>query len=183
MKSLTELVKIYKRQDLTAQDIEDATGRKILLFSELRKYKSLDDLLSKHGFVIILLQVNNQYNGHWVCLSKNDKTGVYRWADPYGISPFTEVKDYVPYDYKNFPDYIKELFERSSNIEYNKVDYQAKQPTISTCGRYAIVFSKLRNLSLNDIEVLFKTNNVAYLQDTDNVVTLLTMLWLGDLTK
>jgi len=182
--SIQSLVKYFKRQDLTGNEITQATGKPPVIFSDLKKYSSLEQLLGKEGYVVILLQVNSANSGHWVAITKDDNTGKFRWCDPYGIPWMVEIRDYVPFDHTNFPNYIKELFSQNNQqTEYNTVDYQAKQPGISTCGRYATLFTKLRNISLKQIDLLFKTNSVSYLQDSDNLVTLLTLLMMGNIPE
>ena len=176
------MIKHFVLKDLDGQEILQLTGRSPVLFSDLGKYKSIKQLLGKEGFVVLLLQTVNVASGHFVAITENTQTGKIRYFDSYGFSPLLEIQEYVPFDNKNYPNYLVRLF-RDVDFEYNKIDYQSKHPGVSTCGRWASIACKLRNLSLLQIRELFKGNSNAWLQDSDNVACMLTMLPIHNITE
>ena len=62
---------------------------RILTYNELSKYKSIDKLLPKHkSYFILLYPVGSEFNGHWVCMTRYDKTLEY--FSSYGTKPDIE---------------------------------------------------------------------------------------------
>lgn len=178
--SLETLVKYYKMTDLTGQEIETLTGKTPILYSSLGKYKNVEEVVGKEGFCVILLQTSSKTTGHWCCLTRNDNTGLIRWCDSYGFFPDAE-RQYTKYD-QALPKYLTNLLE-GHQFEYNKQDYQSKKAGTSTCGRFASLFCKFRNLSLLQIKELYTTNQGAFFKDVDNTVCLLTLIGLQDITQ
>ena len=59
---------------------------KLIMFNELKKYKTIEQLLPKHkSYFILLYPVQSETSGHWVCLTRFDKTIEY--FDSYGNKP------------------------------------------------------------------------------------------------
>jgi len=178
--SLESMVQYFKMRDLTGSEIEKTIGRPPILYSDLKKYKSLKQLLQGFGYAIILLQTSSKTTGHFIAITQNNNTGKYRFSDSYGMDP-TTILSYLPYD-KNLPQYIVDLF-RGVDSEHNTIDYQSKNNGVSTCGRWATLFCKFRDLSLPQFHAIFKTNKSAYLQQSDNDACLLTLMMLDDITS
>jgi hypothetical protein len=112
---------------------------KIVRFSDLYKYKSLIELLpKKNSFVVIFLETENYYRGHWVALMRYNN--YFEFFDSYGL---TEQQDYslVPNKTKedlNEKDYLKILF-KGYNVVQNKKDFQKWSDKIDTCGRWVVI--------------------------------------------
>jgi hypothetical protein len=180
------MVQHFKYKDLDGKEIEQLTGREPILYSTLGKYKSLNQLLGKYNFVVLLLQTSNISTGHFVAITKPDGDGKFRYFDSYGFSPLTEIQEYVPFDNKHYPNYLPALF-KNVEWEHNSIDYQSKKSgrngEVSTCGRWSSIACKFRNIPLPAISTLFKTNASAFLQDTDNTACLLTMLTLRNVPE
>jgi hypothetical protein len=175
--SLEQLVKFFNQRDLTGEEIQNLTGKAPVMYSDLPKYKTLDALLGKERHVVLLYQTSNKTTGHFVAITANDD-GVIRWCESYGYSP-EQVRTMTPYD-DPFPTYIVNLLS-DYQVEYNKFDFQQKGKGVSTCGRWASIFCRLRNVPLNKIIQMVSTNASSFLRDYDNIATVLTLLGLNDI--
>jgi hypothetical protein len=175
--SLETIVNYYKKRDLTADEIERLLHKKVILYSDLKNYKSIYEVLGKENFAVILYQCSSYSNGHYIALSKNDKTGKIRYFCSFGLSPLTELQ-YTKYD-QRLPPYLLQLLN-GVDYEVNKIDYQGKYSNV--CGRYSILACNLRNISLQQIYILLSTNS-GFFKDRDNLVCALTLLPLDDIEK
>jgi hypothetical protein len=178
--SLETIVSHFIKSDLTGDEIKRLTGKSPVLYSDLKNYSSLKQLLGSENCVIVLYQTSSRTTGHYVAITMN-KAGKIRYCDSYGIqSPDAELQ-FTPFD-KVLPKYLTKLLA-PYQFESNSVDYQSKSSNVSTCGRYASLFCRFKDLSLRQINELFGGNKDVYLQRADNVATLLTLLSLNDITE
>jgi len=178
--NLEQMTLKYKMEDLTGDEIQRLTGKPPILFSELSNFSNIDQVLGKENHAVILYQTSSRTQGHYVAITRNDLTGKIRYCDPYGIpSPLKEVQ-YTQYD-QALPNYLQNLLA-NTNYEANTTDFQSWRAGVSTCGRYASLFCKLRNLSLLQIDYLLKRNS-GFLANPDNVATILTLMALDDIAK
>jgi hypothetical protein len=178
--SLELIVKHFNTRDLDGDEIETLTGKLPVLYSELGKYKTLDELLGKENHAIVLYETSSKGFGHFVAITRDDDTGKVRYADSYGIpNPDTELQ-FTAYD-KPLPKYLNKLLE-PYDYESNTYPYQGKRKGVSTCGRWSSLFCRFRNLSLRQIQEMFTMNKSEFLSDTDNAATLLTLFPLRDIT-
>ena len=124
----------------------------ILKYNELAKFKTIESLLPKHkSYVILLYPVASEMNGHWVALTRFNKTIEY--SDSYGLAPDIPFT-WSTSKFQNNKRYLSELLNKSKyNVVYNSIDFQSKRDEmISTCGAYA-VFRVLTMIELNaDLE-------------------------------
>lgn len=127
---------------------------KILTYNELAKFKTIEKLLPRHkSYFILLYPVENINSGHWVCMTRYDKTLEY--FDSYGEKPD------VPLSWGSFNDtqkYLSNLLGRTKlRIHYNTINFQNKKDyTISTCGSYVV----FRILTLTEMNLDLERNNV-----------------------
>jgi hypothetical protein len=118
---------------------DDVKKIRIVRFSDLYKYKSLQELLpKKNSFIVIFLETESYSSGHWVLICRYNSS--FEYYDSYGL---TEKEDYslIPEDTKkelNEKDYLKELFKNNLVIE-NKKDFQKWGDKVSTCGRWVVI--------------------------------------------
>ena len=182
--TLEQLVLKYKSKDLSGQDIVALTGKQPVLYSDLRKYTSLQQLCGPERACIVLYQTSQKTEGHFVCLSINRK-GVARFVDPYGLQNGTEKIYGASYD-ANMPRYIENLlapYKDRDMFEHSKIDYQAKNPNVSTCGRWSSIFFLWKDLSLVEIQQLLLYNKDPFMANTDNCAVLLTLLGLSNIRE
>lgn len=177
MPSLQDIIAVYKMRDLSGDQIKALVGKGPILYSDLGRYKTINQLLGPEKFAIILLQTSNKTTGHFVSVSMNDATGRVRFFDSYGYSP-DQILQFTPYD-QQLPLYLKALLN-GVDYEYNSVDYQSKTPGTSTCGRYACLSVMWRNLTLSQFHELLLTNKDKWLSP-DNIVTMLTSVQLHNI--
>ena len=121
----------------------------IITYDELSKVKDIEKLLPRHkSYFILLYPVESKTNGHWVCMSRYDKTLEY--FDSYGLPPDK------PLDWGKFkqtPHYLSQLLAKTElRINYNTIDFQNKRDyNISTCGAYSVF--RVRTLSEMNLDV------------------------------
>jgi len=174
--SLETLVKHYNYTDLNGEEIERLIGKPPVLYSDLENNPSLEKLLGKEKYFVLLYQTSNKTTGHYVCISANDE-GQVRFVDSYGLHP-SQIRTMTPFDDK-YPTFIINLLA-PYQVEYNTFDYQGKKG-VSTCGRWASLFCRLRNVPLSSINRMLTTNKSEFLNDYDNTATLLTLYSLNDI--
>jgi len=183
--SLESIVNYFKQRDLSGNEIENLTGKYPVLYSDLRKYSNLSELLGKHNYAVLLYQTSSRTSGHFVSISYDSDTDTIRGCDSYGI-PLDTEQQYAAFD-RPLPKYLTLLVEKhmrnnpSCKFEYNTHDYQRKSSKITTCGRYASLFSLFYKIPLNRIHQMFRDNNSAFLSDADNVATILTLVGLDNI--
>ena len=176
--SLEDCVNYFIKQDLTGEEIEKLTGKPVVLYSDLAKYKTISQLLGKEKAVVILYQTSSRTSGHFICICEDDEGNV-KYCDSYALNPDNELQ-FTPYD-KPLPKYLVKLL--GDNYTSNPFEYQSKKPNVSVCGRYASLFFLWRNLSFLQIREILKHNKDVYLQDSDNVVCLLTLVGLSEIRE
>ena len=180
--SVEMLVNYYKGQDLSGTDIQTLTGRAPVLYSDLKNFSSISELLGKFHFVILLYQTSAVNTGHFVCLRENDQ-GELSYSDSYGYKYDTEQSLGATFDLR-FPPYLTQLIEKDGRVcDWNKYDYQRKSGAIATCGRYSSVFAMWRNLSFEEIKGIFTKNSDPWLNVPDNLVVVMTLLPLSNIKE
>lgn len=172
---------------LTDVDIKDYFGGKInvIKLSELKKYRSLEDLLGKYGRVVILIETEPN-NGHYVCISKVNPKGkkpYYLFFDSYGIYPENELK-WVQKKYQGklgqhkniLIDFLLNRDRKDIPIHFSELKLQGSGKGISTCGRHCIVRLEYPDLSEYQYAELIGLNPE---MDADHLVVELTKDKLG----
>lgn len=185
--SLQNIVAEYIKKPLSGQEIKRLTGVSPILYSDLAKYKKLEDVLAVYGkpYAIILYQVSSKTDGHYNAIGVNFEGQPFQF-DPYGY-PDIKIQQLSPYDEK-LPDYITPLLEdyskrKNKQMIINKVDYQSKSGNVADCGRHsglACIFSQF--MTFQNMSELYFHNQSSYLKG-DNVATLLTLMCLDDIGR
>jgi hypothetical protein len=173
--NIDKLINQYEKIAIDNEQIMKALDNKtkIILYTDLDKYKNINELLQPHDNVVLLYQTTNNNFGHWTCIWKKDNT-VY-FFDPYGMAPDTEIK-FCPYIKKANDQYILSNMLKSSvyAIETNKTPYQSltwdKKIVPNTCGRHCIVRLKLRHLNHDQYKNFMKSAHY----DSDKLVSIMT---------
>lgn len=166
---------------LSGEDIKNFFGGqvKILLFSDIADYDTLDDLLDPYGRVVILFE-RSRKTGHWTGLFRSSKE-TYKgkprvfFFDSYGIRPESELK-YS--EGKNV--YLKQrrntllrLF-KGQGVKYSDVQLQKWKPNINSCGRHVLARLSCDNLNSYEYADLIKSQT----NDPDQFITDATNLYL-----
>lgn len=167
-------IKKMMKKSLSNDDISEILDHKtkILTYPELSQYKTLDELLSPHGNVIILYLTGENY-GHWTCLFKLDKNNV-EFFDPYAMKPDRELK-LIPMHFrkikKQIYPHLSHLLNNSKYIiHYNDYQLQKYVKDINTCGRHCVVRLLFKNMEIDDYIKIMTDQNI----NPDQIVTYLT---------
>jgi len=113
---------------------------KILKYSELAKYKSIDELLPNKKDFAVLLYEESPNVGHWVCLLKYPNT--IEFFDPYGGKPDSQL-NWLPKSKATRLGQGRKLLSAlldhcSQKVVYNPIAYQKESPEINNCGRHCV---------------------------------------------
>jgi len=176
--SLENIVKYFNKRDLTGDEIETLIGKAPITFSDLAKFKTIEEVLGPEKYCIILYQTSSKTDGHFVAITQYDD-GTISYRESYGYNPL-QVKNLCPYD-DPLPRYVVQLLY-DHKVEYNRFDFQQKGKGVSTCGRWSAIFCRMRQVPLKDLIRLVITNKSEFLSDYDNIATVLTLLSLKDIT-
>jgi len=131
-------------------------GGKIMKYSELNNYSSLDHLLPEPKDYRIILTETKPSSGHWCLLSKypNKKGGdTVEWFDSYGMRPDGELS-FISSAMKRIlgesNHKLTQLIDGSGmNHTYNKKKFQILADNISTCGRWCMLRAKMMEMGFD----------------------------------
>lgn len=173
--SMLNVLRQIETQPFSEDEILTLVDHKanLVLYPDIKQYRSIDHLLGPYGAVIILYitgQSGSTVYGHWTCLFRIDNNTL-EWFDPYGMKPDQEL-----YMSKiKYPFFLSNLLKQSHyNIIYSIHRLQStKNMSISTCGRFVGLRIQLRNIPIKEFARLL--TSVRGLTP-DNVVTLMTAL-------
>lgn len=132
---------------LSDADITNYLGggkEKIVKYSELADYETLEDLLPEERDYRIVLTESKRNQGHWCALVRNGNTFI--WFDSYGAKPDGELK-FIPMRIRRMLGEVKHHLTRllsttnpSQQVIYNKKRFQSLSDDVDTCGRWVVAF-------------------------------------------
>lgn len=142
-KHYNKLIGEAKPEPLGEDDIRQfIPSAKIIKYSDLKNYQTIDQLLPrKKDFVIILYQ-NSPNEGHWTILMKDDK--YLEYFDSYGNKVDEPLKWISKEENNNLgimEPYLSKIINNSNyKLNYNKTKFQSdnNHSEISTCGRHCL---------------------------------------------
>jgi len=165
---------------LSNTDITDLLDDKvkILLYPDIIKFKTIDELLKPFGAVIILFESKPNY-GHWCAIWKLNKNTV-SFFNSYGGYPDDSLlhidEGFRWISNQKYP-YLSHLLVQSPyNLTYNEYNYQAHSQDIKTCGRWCVLRILLRDLNDDQFHKFVVDNIRRYHITPDELVTLLTTI-------
>jgi hypothetical protein len=111
---------------------------KIIVYNDLAKYNSIDELLPNDKSFIFMLIESSENKGHWVGLCRYGDT--CEFFDSYGGKPDSQLKwnsstknEALGQDEK----YLTNLLAgHGGHVVYNPIKYQGAGGDINTCGRH-----------------------------------------------
>lgn len=156
--------KLDKYKDIALSDVDminlmDGKAR-IVLYPDLSKFSSLEELLHPYGvtFILYLWHVNPTF-GHWVVLI--DGPEFIEYFDPYGLPPDAWL-DELEEPFKTESGQGKPLltkllvdYDGPKELTYNEFQFQALNKGTQDCGRWAALRGLLREISLKEFKKLF----------------------------
>lgn len=163
MDQLTGLIEKYKNVALSDDDIRKFMGNeaKIITYSKLKDYDSIEQLLQPFNAVFILFEWREGY-GHWVLLIKNEISAAEQtveYFDPYGhFVDYWLKKISEPFrtdSGQKDPMLSKLLIEYNGEMSWNNFDFQKMHKKIRTCGMWCVLRALLKELSLETFKDLF----------------------------
>lgn len=158
---MDEVINYLSKKPFSDKDIyELSNGTRILKYSELNNYRSLDELLKPYKSAVILYEFKENY-GHWVAII--DHGNEIEFFDSYGYKPDYQIKFCNKLLRGKFGlNYIltELLYNSGKDIIYNNHPLQSNNSKISTCGRYCAFRVAMKHLKLNKFLNLFKHNQM-----------------------
>jgi hypothetical protein len=122
----------------------DAGSSKIIKYSDLDQFRTIEELLPKDVDFRIILIEQNPNSGHWTCILRYGKT--IEWFDSYGIK-FDEELNFISkvknrllgQDVKFLTILLNDAKARGWNVIWNKKKLQQLKDGINTCGRWCLL--------------------------------------------
>lgn len=144
-------IKKLTGRSLTNFEIIDALeGKtKIIMYSDLKNVKNIEDILEPYENCIILYQ-NSPMSGHWVVL--NSRHNCYEFFDSYGGDVDSQLK------YANFvkTPYLSRLLEKTKALVIcNPFELQEKTDGVNSCGRWCLLRVMLKDMPLMEFVSMF----------------------------
>ena len=137
----------------------------IILYNDLKKYNSIDEILPNKKSYAIILYLNSPNSGHWVSIMRPDNNTI-EYFDSYGgeiDKPLSWISKEENAKLGITEPYLTNLLKKSKyNIIHNKTQFQLKgkgNEDISTCGRhccYRIQCMKNKNMSIDDYKKMME---------------------------
>jgi hypothetical protein len=182
-KQLVKYIHEAEKKSLSNNDILKLCNGQcnVVTYSELPKYRNLDELLGTFDACVLLYQTGVNY-GHWCAIIKiNPK--LVEFFDPYGFFPDSELK-FVPQGlrartHQNFKYLSKLLYESPYQLSFNDDKFQKYASNVNSCGRHSVIRILLKHLPLEQYNELMNSTQF----NPDFIVTFLTELIEGNLNK
>ena len=151
----------------------------IILYPELSKYESIDELLPNDKSYCIILYEDKLNSGHWCCVLKfND---IYEYFDSFGKTIDNPLKNWLSKGQRIKLDenvfYLSNLLNQTDKeVIYNKIDFQVDNPSIQTCGRFCIhrILMMLKGMNLQEYQRYMKQRKSEEHLTYDELVSKLT---------
>ena len=130
---------------LSDVDIKDylGTDAKILKYSELSKYNTIDELLPNVKDFAVILYENSSNNGHWTALAR-PKDNEITYFDSYGgyvDHPLTWTDKRTRNGLGENIKYLSNLLDKcKEDVYYNKHKYQSGKESVADCGRWVVCY-------------------------------------------
>lgn len=124
---------------------------KVLPYSELSKFKTIDEVLEPYGRVALLYMSKPGF-GHWVLLHKR-KGNIIELFDSYGLCVDSEL-DFIDPDFRKKSNQMRQhltnlMIQPKYTVHYNDKPIQSLKKGVSTCGRWALCRAVNNDLSVD----------------------------------
>ena len=128
---------------LSNEEIEQAIGPCVILYSDLEKYPTIQNLLPRNGDYVVILVREKKNSGHWVLLYRKGLHH-YVYFNSYGYKWDTQMKEVLSKEaIDNLNSQGDELTRllKEQKVQYNKIKYQGA--TSEVCGRWVIFIVRM----------------------------------------
>ena len=143
---------------LSNEEIEQSIGPCVILYSDLEKYPTTQNLLPRNGEYVVILVREKKNSGHWVLLYRKG-LHQYIYFNSYGYNYDKQMREVltpqVINDLNSQGDELTRLL-RGQKVQYNKNKYQGA--TSAVCGRWVIFIVRMLkdNITFPKIQSLLK---------------------------
>jgi hypothetical protein len=116
---------------------------KILKYSQLARYNSINQLLPKETDYCIVLYEDSHNSGHWCVISRYlDKKDTIEFFDPYG-NIFDKQLDWTPLETRKQLGEGRKILTPlldccTQKVVWNPIKYQKESSSINDCGRHCV---------------------------------------------
>lgn len=157
-------IKYYESIGLSDQDLMKLVNGKgkVVLYRDLVKYRTLDELLFPYDVVFLLYETEPKW-GHWNVIFRRGKNNeIVECFDPYGTKGHLDDQLYLikqPFrkqSNQEFPQLTYLLYNSPYDIDYNEYDFQRHAKDNNTCGRWCFVRWLFKDLTLEEFCEFFK---------------------------
>ena len=177
--SIDTIIKDGEKVSLSDTDILNITDNKckVMRYQDLENYDNIDQALEPHGAIVLLYQHEADF-GHWVAVFKVNNSTIEVF-DSYGIPIDSEI-DFSPFQIRRHKGekvaHLTHLIEQSqyTKVLENKVPLQNDKKDVNTCGRWASIRIRFRDVPLKQFDKMFRNTSCG---DSDFTVTALTLLF------
>ena len=121
--------------------LESALGKgtKTIVYADLRKYNTIEELLPKIGSFQIILLRDNPSSGHWVCIERKSED-LYYYFNSFGESYNQDlylISSSIRKMLGSFDNYLNDLL-KNKKVEIMNKKFQ--QDYSAVCGRWCVLF-------------------------------------------
>ena len=169
-------LKDRERVQLTEQDIQRIafpSKVKILVYEDLAKMDTINDIFPGDTEAIALLYQTTRNSGHWVTLLFNKRARRLTFYDSYGF----RVDDELKLEHYNHEAHLTRILGNSEDLfdifDENNKRMQQRVEDVNTCGRYTALRCRYKYLKNSEFNDMIKP---IMLKHPDEVVTMLTFL-------
>ena len=148
---MNDIIKRLENTALSNYDILLLLDNKvnIVLYPDLYKYTSIDQLLNPYNCAIILYESRKHY-GHWCSIIKRDNS--IEFFNPYGGLP-DDCLNHINLDFRIESNQVIPILkllmhESPYELHYNEFQFQQKGYDIKTCGRHCVVRCMLKKYDI-----------------------------------
>jgi len=158
---------------------------KIIKYSDLDNYKSIDKLLKINDYKIILIE-SQQNAGHWVVILKYKKDNkiIIEYFNSYGMKPEADLSyvgsamnKILENDKGNLKELLNDAISKGYEVIYNKKRFQSSNKKVNTCGRWIIlriIMMKHYKMSLEEFSSFIEQLKKKYKTEADIICAMLT---------
>jgi hypothetical protein len=135
----------------------------LLVYSDIKKYRNIHQLLGKRGACIILYRTSDR-TGHWCCIYRN-KEGL-NFFDSYGFVPDDQL-GFIPNHLQkalgqDFMYLTKMMLDSKLRVQYNEYQLQDYDDhRIATCGRWCVVRLEYPSVSVERFKDIFRGHRLS----------------------
>jgi hypothetical protein len=151
----------------------------IVLYPDIHKMGTLDQVMGPYGAAIILFESEPNY-GHWCLLFRapGGDGGLVEFFDPYGGWPDDGLAHigtrFARETNQNAPYLSRLMIESPYRLSYNQYAFQKHRRGVRTCGRHCAARLILRDLALDEYKQWIDSQKRKTGKDADAIVSAIT---------